>query len=161
MRERITDTLFKDENAVLLAQMKLSGKQDRPVVAMENFEHITSAVECNDSDGKMSMTFVSPETLEAAKSAWKWLSEEKGNEFLLVANHDGCGPDKERVPYRYAPSSMSTRVWSVLMMGSTCLGCLVSSTRILRPRFRFKYLRGIKPRRTLNSTLRNPRWLLL
>lgn len=73
-----------------------------PIVAMENFQHITSAVECNDDDGKMSMTFVSSNAFDAAKKAWEWLNKDSKNEFLLVANHPGCGADEQRVPYRYA-----------------------------------------------------------
>ena len=66
---------------------------------MENFETLTSAVECNGDDGIMSLTFKNQEALDTAVQKWQWINAKEEDNFLMITNHDGCGPDSERVPY--------------------------------------------------------------
>ena len=66
---------------------------------MERFEPLTSAVDCNDDDGIIALTFKSKPAFKAALETWAYINEAKENKFLLIANHAGCGPRDDRQPY--------------------------------------------------------------
>lgn len=85
---------------MLLANMTLYAPDGLPIVMMEKFEGLTSAVDCEGDDGQMSLTFRSREAYDRAIDSWKYINEDTDLQFLLVANHDGCGPDEERQAYR-------------------------------------------------------------
>ena len=68
----------------------------RQLVSMERFEGLTTEVDC---DKTMSLKFVSEDAFKYAIGAWNWVNEKEENNFVMIANHDGCGPDQERVPY--------------------------------------------------------------
>ena len=47
----------------------------------------------------MSLTFKSKKAFDQALRKWDFINEDEEEKFLLIANHDGCGPDDERQPY--------------------------------------------------------------
>lgn len=91
---------FIEQGQLLLANMTLYAPEGLPIVLMERFEGLTSAVDCKGDDGAMSLTFKSKEAYEYALKAWQYINEDEHKQFLLIANHDGCGPDDERQPYK-------------------------------------------------------------
>ena len=68
---------------------------------MEKFEGLTTKVDCKGDDGSMSMTFKSKEAFDQAVKKWNFINKAEEEKFLLIANHDGCGPDDERQPYLF------------------------------------------------------------
>ena len=66
---------------------------------MEKFEQLAPKVDCNAKDGEMSLTFKDKQAYDYALSKWSYINQNKDDRFLLIANHDGCGPDDERQPY--------------------------------------------------------------
>ncbi|KAL8699978.1 MAG: hypothetical protein Q9201_005702 [Fulgogasparrea decipioides] len=89
-----------DDGQLLLANMTLYAPDGLPIILMERFEGLTSAVDCKGDDGSMSLTFKSKEAYAYALKTWQVINEDDDKQFLLIANHDGCGPDDERQPYK-------------------------------------------------------------
>ncbi|KAL8797919.1 MAG: hypothetical protein Q9182_007116 [Xanthomendoza sp. 2 TL-2023] len=89
--------------------MTLHAPSGLPIVLMERFEGLTSAVDCKGDDGAMSLTFSSKEAYEYALRIWGYINEDDDKQFLLIANHDGCGPADERQPYKSIPQSKKLR----------------------------------------------------
>lgn len=86
---------------VVLADMTLYAPDGQLIVMMELFEGFTSSVDCQGDDGQMSLTFKSKEAFDYAHSKWSFVNDRNDSAFLLIANHDGCGPPEERQPYKY------------------------------------------------------------
>ena len=84
---------------MLFANMTLFAPNGLRIVMMERFEGLTSAVDCKGDDGEMSLTFSSKEAFDHAVREWNWINLDDSKKFLLIANHDGCGPDAERQAY--------------------------------------------------------------
>lgn len=89
-----------DDGQLLLANMTLYAPDGLPIILMERFEGLTSAVDCKGDDGRMSLTFKSRQAYDYALKTWQIINEDDDKQFLLIANHDGCGPDDERQPYK-------------------------------------------------------------
>jgi hypothetical protein len=85
-----------------LANMTLYAADGLPIVMMEKFERLTSAVDCEGDDGRLSLTFRSREAYDKAIESWAYINEDTDRQFLMIMNHAGCGPDDERQAYRYA-----------------------------------------------------------
>lgn len=81
--------------------MTLYAPNGLKIIMMERFEGLTSALDCKGDDGEMSLTFNSQEAFDYAVKQWSWINEDDSKSFLLVANHDGCGPDAERQAYMW------------------------------------------------------------
>lgn len=79
--------------------MTLYAPNGLKMIMMERFEPLTKAVDCNGDDGSMSLIFKSPGAFEHAMNTWSFIKKEQEGNFLLIANHDGCGPDNERQAY--------------------------------------------------------------
>ena len=79
------------------------------MVLLESFEHLTSAIDCNGDDGTMSLTFKSLSAYQYAVKAWEYINHKAEAKFLVIANHNGCGPDEERQPYLYVSDPPSKR----------------------------------------------------
>ena len=79
------------------------------LVLLEQFDHLTSAIDCQGDDGNMSLTFKSPDIFQYALKAWGSINAKANNTFLLIANHLGCGPDEQRQAYMYVRSSLHMR----------------------------------------------------
>ncbi|KAL8832721.1 MAG: hypothetical protein Q9170_004765 [Blastenia crenularia] len=88
-----------DDGQLLLANMTLYAPDGLQMVMMERFEPLTSAVDCNGDDGSMSLTFKSQEAFQHALDTWSFINQAQEKRFLLIANHDGCGPQDERQAY--------------------------------------------------------------
>lgn len=69
------------------------------MVLLEDFDHLTSSVDCQGDDGTMSLTFKSDQAYQYALQAWGFINAKTDDRFLAIANHQGCGPDEERQPY--------------------------------------------------------------
>ncbi|KAL6718213.1 hypothetical protein ACLMJK_004301 [Lecanora helva] len=69
------------------------------MVMMERFETLTSSVDCKGDDGSMFLTFKSQDAFSHALQQWSYINQNDDGKFLLIANHDGCGPDDQRQPY--------------------------------------------------------------
>lgn len=80
--------------------MTLYASHQLPIVLTELFEGLTSAVGCRGDDGEMSLTFKSRKAYAYALKTWRYINEDDKKQFLLIANHDGCGLDKQRQPYK-------------------------------------------------------------
>ncbi|KAL8941040.1 MAG: hypothetical protein Q9216_002487 [Gyalolechia sp. 2 TL-2023] len=89
-----------NDGQLLLANMTLYAPDGLQIVMMERFEPLTSAVDCNGDDGLMSLTFKSQEAFQRALDTWSFINKAQEKQFLLIANHDGCGPQDERQAYR-------------------------------------------------------------
>lgn len=97
-----------------LAHLTLVAPSGFQIVSMEVLEGLTSAVDCQGDDGTISITFKSQEVLDFALKEWAWINEKTEEEFILITNHDGCGPDAERQAYMWGaptePFSPSTEI---------------------------------------------------
>lgn len=100
---RIADLPCLEDGQLHYANMTLYAPDGLPIVLMERFEGLTSAVDCEGHDGAMSLTFNSMKAYKYALKIWSYINEDDDKQFLLIANHDGCGPEDERQPYKYVP----------------------------------------------------------
>ncbi len=89
--------------------MTLYAHDGLEMIMMERFEGLTSAVDCHGDDGTMSLTFSSADAYKAALQEWAHINDSDEGKFLLIANHDGCGPNDRRQPYMYALQSFKLR----------------------------------------------------
>lgn len=81
--------------------MTLFAPDGLQIVTMERFEPLTTKFDCKGDDGMISLTFKSESAFKYAVKTWAHINESKEKQFLLIANHAGCGPDDERQPYMY------------------------------------------------------------
>jgi hypothetical protein len=88
-----------NDGNILLANMTLYAPEGKLLVSMESFEGLTSAVDCNGDDGQLSLTFNNKDAFDYAIDKWNYINEDANEKFILIANHDGCGPDGERQAY--------------------------------------------------------------
>lgn len=79
--------------------MTLYAADGLQMILMESFDGLTSAVDCKGDDGTMSLTFNSQQAFDYALKTWNFINDIDDSKFLLIANHEGCGPDDERKPY--------------------------------------------------------------
>lgn len=79
--------------------MTLYAPDGLQMVSMERFETLTSAVNCKGDQGAMSLTFKSQDAFNYAVGQWNHINAAPEKKFLLIANHNGCGPADERQPY--------------------------------------------------------------
>ena len=79
--------------------MTLYAPDGLEMVLMEEFDSLTSAVDCQGDDGTISLTFSSPGAFNYALQQWAHINDSDDGKFLLIANHDGCGPEDQRQPY--------------------------------------------------------------
>ncbi|KAL8787172.1 MAG: hypothetical protein Q9213_002388 [Squamulea squamosa] len=135
-----------DDGQLLFAHMTLYAPSRLPIVLMERFEGLTSAVDCKGDDGAMSLTFASKGAYDYALKVWSYINEDDEKQFLLIANHDGCGPADERQPYKVSSVTedsadltirMRTQVTEWSEVGGSFkldIGSMVPQAKKLRPR---------------------------
>lgn len=80
--------------------MTLHAPDGLEIVLMEKFEGLTKKVDCNGDDGSLSLTFKSKDAFDQAVKKWNFINQGTDRNFILIANHDGCGPDAERQAYQ-------------------------------------------------------------
>lgn len=85
----------------MLSNMTLYAPDGMMMVLLERFDHLTSAIDCQGDDGHMSLTFNSRTAYDYALKSWDFINANDNGKFLLIANHEGCGPDDQRQPYMY------------------------------------------------------------
>ncbi|KAK0508611.1 hypothetical protein JMJ35_008887 [Cladonia borealis] len=88
-----------DNGQLLLANMTLYATDGLLLVLMERFDSLTSSVDCDGDSGTISLTFNSQDAFNYALQEWNYINQNDDGQFLLIANHEGCGPDDERHPY--------------------------------------------------------------
>lgn len=88
-----------ENGQLLLANMTLYAADGLLLILMERFDSLTSSVDCDGDDGTMSLTFNSQDAFNYALQEWNYVNQNDDGQFLLIANHEGCGPDDERQPY--------------------------------------------------------------
>lgn len=88
------------DGQMVLANMVLKAPTGLPIVMMESFEPLTSAVECNGEDNLLSVTFKSEDAMTWAGAKWDWVNEDANLNFLIITNHEGCNPVDQRQPYK-------------------------------------------------------------
>ena len=88
-----------DDGHLLLANMTLYAPDGLLMIMIERFEGLTSSVDCHGDDGTMSLTFKSPNAFNYALRSWSYINEIDNGQFLLIANHEGCGSDDQRQSY--------------------------------------------------------------
>lgn len=87
------------DDEVHFGNVTLEAPAGLPIVLLERFESLTEYVDCNGDDGHMSLTFKSEDAFERALKAWSFINQETDQNFLVITNHQGCGPDSGRHPY--------------------------------------------------------------
>lgn len=66
---------------------------------MEKFEGLTRRVDCSTiGDNKLSVSFIDWDVFEYSQ-VWNWLNKNDDNEFVMITNHDGCGPAAQRAVF--------------------------------------------------------------
>ena len=83
----------------MMANMTLYAPDGLMMVLLEEFDTLTSAIDCQGDDGTLSLTFNSPNAYQYALKTWGHINANAHEKFLLIANHKGCGPDEMRQPY--------------------------------------------------------------
>lgn len=80
--------------------MTVMAPNGKKLLLMEKFQGFTRDVDCTTAgDGRLSVTLVSRRIFDYVQ-IWNWLNENDKNEFIMITNHKGCGPDAERALYR-------------------------------------------------------------
>ena len=89
-----------NENGTMVAaSVVFNAPSNLPIVSVEHFESFLRRIDCEKSTGQVSFTFKYKKAFEEALKAWTFVNNGVENEFLLLANHDGCGSDQDRHPY--------------------------------------------------------------
>lgn len=99
-----------DNGDPIVANMTLYAPDGLSMVLLEHFDHLTSAIDCKGDDGTLSLTFNSQQSYEYALQAWAIVNANADGNFLLIANHKGCGPDGERQAYMCAQHPESEEI---------------------------------------------------
>lgn len=100
MLPRLANQSKLDADKVEYAKMNLHA-DGIPIILLERFDDLTSNVDCKGDDGSMSLTFTSKEAYNHALQIWGAINGDDAKQFLVIANHEGCGPDDQRQPYKY------------------------------------------------------------
>lgn len=104
---------------LLLANMTLYAPDGLLMIMMERFEGLTSSVDCKGDDGSMSLTFSSQKAFDYTLHEWSYINENDDGQFLLIANHEGCGPDDQRQPYLISKITEDTATLTTLLTAKT------------------------------------------
>lgn len=83
--------------------MTLNAPKGQRMVLMEHFDELTSDRICNEDTGHLILTFKSKAAYKHALESWSHVKGDSNEQFIMMTNHDGCGPQYERQPYMYVP----------------------------------------------------------
>jgi len=108
-----------DGGQLLLANMTLYAPDGLLMIMLERFEGLTSAVDCKGDDGIMSLTFSSQDAFNHALQEWSYINKNDDGQFLLIANHGGCGPDDQRQPYLISKITEDTTALTTYLTAQT------------------------------------------
>lgn len=107
--------MYSENGSLIFANMTLYAPNGMLMVLLERFDHLTTAIDCKGDDGTMSLTFNSRNAYQYALQAWRYINAKADDRFLLVANHQGCGPDEARQAYMCVRASQRRRNSNVLL----------------------------------------------
>ncbi|KAK6518823.1 hypothetical protein TWF506_005958 [Arthrobotrys conoides] len=68
------------------------------LLALEELDTFTESIDCKEP--KITLKFRSEAAIGRAEKEWGWINGADADYFYLIANHDGCGPDAMRHPYK-------------------------------------------------------------
>lgn len=89
------------EGGLFVANMTVNAPHGKKLLLMEKFNGFTREVDCTTAgDGKLSVTLKDRRIYNYVYRIWGWLNENDKNEFVMITNHKGCGPENERTVYR-------------------------------------------------------------
>ncbi len=108
-----------DGGQLLLANMTLYAPDGLLMIMLERFEGLTTAVDCKGDDGIMSLTFSSQDAFNHALQEWSYINKNDDGQFLLMANHEGCGPDDQRQPYLISKITEDTTALTTYLTAQT------------------------------------------
>ncbi|RPA91824.1 hypothetical protein L873DRAFT_1794663 [Choiromyces venosus 120613-1] len=92
---------FAQDGGLFVANMTVNAPKGKKLLLMEKFNGFTKEVDCTTAgDGKLSVTLKERKTYDYVYRIWGWLNENDKNEFVMITNHKGCGPENERTVYR-------------------------------------------------------------
>ena len=86
------------------------------MVMMEHFEEHFSDYDCHEDSGRMTLNFNSKEAFKHAMESWSHVNSDANEQFIMIANHNGCGPDFERQPYMYVLKIVDGSNTHILLM---------------------------------------------
>lgn len=72
---------------------------DEYILAVENFAKRMKSISCGTPGQPMMLEFSDTDSLQYAKSAWKWIDDADINHFTLVTEPDMCYKGDNRSPY--------------------------------------------------------------
>ena len=91
----------EDRQGVMMANMTLYAPDGVPIIMMERFEGLTSAVDCEiESDGFIGLKFNVEKAFNYAREAWDWINVGDDDQFIIITDHEGCAPGSERKAYQ-------------------------------------------------------------
>ncbi|KAI9808790.1 MAG: hypothetical protein M1825_003943 [Sarcosagium campestre] len=88
-----------EDSKLHIANFTLYAPDGMSIIMMEQFEDFTSAVDCQGEDKLLSLTFKTRSAFDFAMSDWTKINDDNEKSFILVTNHEGCGPDLQRQAY--------------------------------------------------------------
>ncbi|KAF3159045.1 hypothetical protein TWF788_004031 [Orbilia oligospora] len=100
---------LQDEVKLLWAHNNQDGKvvfdmdiqkpdQKHRLLALEELDTFTESIVCKEPT--ITLKFRSEAAIGRAEKEWGWINGADTDYFYLIANHDGCGPDAMRHPYK-------------------------------------------------------------
>ncbi|KAK6541886.1 hypothetical protein TWF694_007663 [Orbilia ellipsospora] len=69
-----------------------------PLLSLEDLDDLTKSITCKEPH--IELAFHTKNAMNRAIKAWDWINENESDYFFLIANHEGCGPEGMRHPYK-------------------------------------------------------------
>ncbi|KAK6527591.1 hypothetical protein TWF694_004575 [Orbilia ellipsospora] len=90
-----------------IAHMKLTKPDAKhPLILLEHFDDLTESVTCKDPK-TIALKFANKNLMASAIKEWSWVNKASDKYFFLITHHEheGCGPELQRAPYKVASVS--------------------------------------------------------
>ncbi|KAF3907823.1 hypothetical protein AA313_de0203315 [Arthrobotrys entomopaga] len=83
----------------VIFDMKVNKPDPRhPLLSLEDLDDLTKSITCKEPH--IELAFQTADAMNRAIKAWDWINENESDYFFLIANHEGCGPEGMRHPYK-------------------------------------------------------------
>ncbi|KAG0638745.1 hypothetical protein HOY80DRAFT_1046947 [Tuber brumale] len=110
------------EGGLFVANMTVNAPKGKKLLLMEKFNDFTKEMDYTTAgDGKLSVTLKERRTYNYVYWIWGWLNMSDRNEFIMITNHKGCGPENERTCHpvidRRTEESKALAKWSSQQQG--------------------------------------------
>ena len=90
-----------DGTGIMMANMTLFAPNGHPIVLMERFEGLTTAVDCSIvGDGFIGLMLRDQKGYDHAREAWDRINHGDDDEFILITDHEECSPGDGRKAYQ-------------------------------------------------------------